>query len=98
MDGKTYPSLEEAESAINAVLHLSTLTNGKLNVRAYENMEKKTGLDLVDLAKGSEDVRIRYADLQSQPRRYNTSPVWSGLMNNGRAYSAFTYNVEKLVP
>ena len=60
--------------------------------------EKKTGLDLVDLGAGSEDVRINYADLQAQPRRYNTSPLWSGLMNDGRAYAAYTYNVEKLVP
>lgn len=97
-EGKTYPSIEEDVMACNAVLHLSTLTNGKLTVRAYENMEKKTGLDLVDLAKGSEDVRIRYTDLQAQPRRYNTSPLWSGLMNDGRAYCAYTYNYDKLVP
>ena len=69
LDGKTYPSIEEDIDAANAVLHLSTLTNGKLTVRAYENMEKKTGLELVDLARGSEDVKLRYADLQAQPRR-----------------------------
>ena len=98
MDGKTYPSIEEDIDAANAVLKLSSLTNGKLTVRAYENMEKKTGLDLVDLAIGSADVNIRYEDLQAQPRRYNTSPLWSGLMDNGRAYAPYTYNVEKLVP
>ena len=98
LDGKIYPSLEEDIDAANAVLHLSSLTNGKLTVRAYENMEKKTGLELVDLGKGSEDVLINFADLQAQPRRYNTSPLWSGLMNGGRAYAAFTYNVERLVP
>jgi nitrate reductase alpha subunit len=61
-------------------------------------MEKKTGLELVDLAKGSEDVKLTYADLQAQPRRYNTSPLWSGIMNDGRAYAAYTYNYDKLVP
>ncbi|MCC6763855.1 MAG: nitrate reductase subunit alpha [Deltaproteobacteria bacterium] len=97
-DGKVLPSLREDESAANAVLHLSTLTNGKLNVRAYENMEKKTSLSLVDLGAGMADFRVTYADLQAQPRRYTTSPLWSGVMTKGRAYSAFTYNVEKLVP
>jgi len=97
-DDKIYPSLSDAVSTANAVLHLSTLTNGKLTVRAYENMEKKTGLKLADLAEGSKDVRIRYADLQAQPQRYNTSPLWSGLMNDGRAYAAYTYNVERMVP
>lgn len=98
VDGKIYPSLKEAVSAANAVLHLSSLTNGELTKRAYDFMEEKSGLVLSDLAEGSKDVRMDFKDLQAQPRRYNTSPVWSGLMNNGRAYSAFTYNVERLVP
>jgi len=98
MDGETYPSIEEDIDAANAVLHLSTLTNGKLTVRAYENMEKKTGVELVDLGKGNEQVLINYKDLQAQPRRYNTSPLWSGLMNDGRAYAPYTYNTERLVP
>jgi nitrate reductase alpha subunit len=97
-NGNTYPSLKEDVWAADAVLHLSSLTNGILDVRAYRNAEKKTGLVLADLAEGSEDVKITYADLQAQPRRYNTSPLWSGLMNDGRAYAPFTYNVERLVP
>ena len=97
-NGKTLPSLEKDQSAANVVLHLSTLTNGKLTHRAYENMEKKTGLKLADLSEGSQDVRISYQDLQAQPRRYNTSPLWSGIMNNGRAYAAYTYNVDKFIP
>ena len=97
-NGKEYPSLKEDEEAANAVLKLSTLTNGKLTYRAYQNMEKKTGLVLADLSEGSQDVSIDYKDLQAQPRRYNTSPLWSGLMNNGRAYAAYTYNVDRLVP
>jgi nitrate reductase alpha subunit len=94
-NNETYPSLREDVSVANLILKLSTLTNGKLTYRAYENMEKKTGLKLVDL---SEDMNVTYQDLQAQPRRYNTSPLWSGLMNNGRAYSAYTYNVDRLVP
>jgi nitrate reductase / nitrite oxidoreductase, alpha subunit len=98
VDGKEYPSLHDDTEAINAVLHLSTLTNGELNYRAFENAEKRTGLALTDLGEGNRDVRITYKDLQAQPRRYNTSPVWSGLMNNGRAYCAYTYNVDRLIP
>ncbi|MFQ5511933.1 MAG: nitrate reductase subunit alpha [Candidatus Krumholzibacteriia bacterium] len=97
-NGNTYPSLKEDVWAADAVLHLSSLTNGVLDVRAYENAEKRTGLALTDLAAGSKDVKMTYADLQAQPRRYNTSPLWSGLMNDGRAYAPFTYNYERLVP
>ena len=60
IDGVVRPSIKEDEAAANAVLHLSSLTNGKLTVRAYENAEKKTGLSLRDLGAGSEDVRIDY--------------------------------------
>jgi nitrate reductase alpha subunit len=95
---KIYPSIKEDHWAANAVMKLSSLTNGELTVRAYETAEKKTGLELVDLAEGDKNVRINYQDIQAQPRRYNTSPLWSGLMNDGRAYAAYTYNVERLVP
>lgn len=98
LDGKTLPSLKEDVWAANTVLYLSSITNGKLAVRAYEDAERRTGLVLKDLAEGSEDLRLTYAELQAQPRRYNNSPVWSGLMNNGRAYAPYTYNVERLVP
>lgn len=96
--GEKLPSVREDVSAANVVLHLSSLTNGKMTRRAYEEAEKRTGLVLADLAEDSSLVKITYADLQAQPRRYNNSPLWSGLMTDGRAYAPFTYNVERLVP
>lgn len=98
LNGKPYPSLKEDRDAANVLLKLSTLTNGKLTLRAYQEAEKKTGLVLTDIGDGYEQVGITYGDLQAQPRRYNSSPLWSGLMQDGRAYSAYTYNVERLVP
>jgi len=80
------------------ILAFAPETNGELAYRGYELMEKKVGLPLKDLAEGHRDARTTYKELQSQPRRLLTSPCWSGLMNDGRAYSAFTYNVERLVP
>jgi nitrate reductase alpha subunit len=97
-DGKKYPSLEEDEHAANIVLKFSTLTNGKLTLRAYRNMSKKTGRDLEHLGAGQENVSFRYADLQAQPHRYNTAPMWSGLMLEGRAYAAYSYNHDELIP
>ena len=97
-DGKTYPSIREDIQAVNAVLKLAPETNGELAYRAYAHVEKRVGLKITDLAEKSRDIRMSYADLQAQPRRLLNSPIWSGLMDNGRAYSAFTYNVEKMVP
>ncbi|MFV0592058.1 MAG: nitrate reductase subunit alpha [Draconibacterium sp.] len=98
INGQAYPSIKEDVEAIDAVLLLSSLTNGKLSERAYEAAEKNTGIDLSRLRPKNNDVSLTYKDLQSQPRRLLNSPIWSGLVENGRAYSAFSYNIECLVP
>ncbi|HMR11628.1 MAG TPA: molybdopterin dinucleotide binding domain-containing protein, partial [Polyangiaceae bacterium] len=61
-------------------------------------MEEKVGLPLADLAEGTRSVRMNFKDLQTQPRRLLNSPMWSGLVENGRTYAPFTYNRERLVP
>ena len=96
--GEVYPSLKDDEEAINAILHLSSVTNGELADRAYKNAEKRTGVSLCDISADFKNVKLDFADLQSKPQRYISSPVWSGIMENGRAYAGFTYNVERLVP
>ncbi len=97
-DGQVYPSISEARDAANVIMHLAPETNGELAYRGYENLEKLTGLKLTDLAEDTRGVRTTFLELQTQPRRLLTSPVWSGLINEGRTYSAFTVNVERLVP
>ena len=97
-NGQKYPSLKRAEEAADMVLLFAPETNGELAYRAYKHVEKSVGLPLADLAAESRDVRLSYKDLQSQPRRLLNSPIWSGLMDDGRAYAPFTYNYEKLVP
>ena len=97
-DGRTYPSIEDDVEVCNAILRLASVTNGELAYRSYKNMEEKVGLPLADLAEKNRAVRVTYKDLQAQPRRFVNSPMWSGLLSDGRAYSPFTYNVERLVP
>lgn len=98
VNGKMYPSLKDDEEAVNAILHLSSLTNGVLANRAYQNAEKRTGLKLTDLSEGNKNVKLNFDDLKAQPRRYINSPIWSGTMGEGKAYAGFTYNIEKSVP
>ncbi|MCB9061436.1 MAG: nitrate reductase subunit alpha [Halobacteriovoraceae bacterium] len=97
-DGNTYPSLYEDIEVCNTILHLASVTNGELAYRAYKNMEKKTGLKLADLAEKNRSIRMNFKDIQAAPKRLHSSPVWSGLMEGNRTYSAFTYNVERMVP
>lgn len=98
VDGQRLLSLAEDEQVCEAILRFATVTNGELAHRSYQNMEKKVGLPLTHLSERYRGQRTSYKDLQSQPRRFINSPMWSGLVTDGRAYSAFTYNVECLVP
>ncbi len=97
-NGETYPSIETDIDACNAVLRLASVSNGELAYRSYKNMEEKVGLPLAHLAEKSRSVRMTYEDLQTRPHRYLSSPMWSGLIEYGRAYSPFTYTHDALVP
>ena len=55
-------------------------------------------MPLADLAEVAEETRINFQDTQVQPRRVITSPEWSGIDEEGRAYAAFTINVEREKP
>jgi nitrate reductase alpha subunit len=95
---ETYPSIKEDTEAINAVLLLSSVTSGVLSGRAFTDAERNTGVNLREIKPVNNDISINFNDLQAQPRRLLNSPLWSGLMTNGRAYSAFTLNIEHLIP
>ncbi len=97
-DGKKYPSLSNDVQVCDAILHLATVTNGELAYRSYKNMEETVGLPLAILAEKNRGVRVNYKELQAMPMRLINSPMWSGLTENGRAYSPFTYNKEMFVP
>lgn len=96
--GKKYPSLDDVVHAINIVMRLAPETNGEAAYKAFEAHEKVVGLPLKDMGEGDRAVTMTYEDIQAQPRRLLTSPCWSGIMNNGRAYSAFCMSVDRLVP
>ncbi|MDL1951975.1 nitrate reductase subunit alpha, partial [Acidobacteria bacterium ACD] len=98
VDGERLPSIREAEQAADVVLHLAPETNGEVAWDGYRYLERRTGLPLADLAEGARSHRVTYKDLQSQPRRILNSPCWSGLVTDGRSYSAFTTQVDRLVP
>jgi len=97
-NGGTYLSLKNDADVCNIILEFASVTNGELAYRSYQNMEKKVGLPLVHLVEKYRSVRATYKGIQAQPQRFINSPMWSGLIEEGRAYSPFTYNVEALVP
>ena len=97
-DGHTYLSLADDEHACNIILEFASVTNGELAYRSYRKMEERVGRPLAHLVQDSRSTRVDYKTLQARPVRLINSPMWSGLLTGGRAYSPFTYNVEHLVP
>ena len=97
-NGATYPSLVEPVQAANVVLHFAPESNGEVAYRGFLERERQTGRTLADLAAPYRGVRYDFAALAQQPRRILTSPCWSGIVNDGRAYTGYAQNVERLVP
>ncbi|MFO1444799.1 nitrate reductase subunit alpha [Bacillus sp. Bva_UNVM-123] len=96
--GEGCPSLDTAKNACEAVLTLSSTSNGRMAVKAWEALEKKTDLKLTDLAAEREEECFTFAQITSQPKTVITSPAFSGSEKGGRRYSPFTTNVERLIP
>lgn len=95
-DGR--PSLATDVHACEAILALSGTTNGRVATAGFRDVEKRTGVRLVDLAAEHEGKQITFADTQSRPVPVITSPEWSGSEHGGRRYSPFTINTERLKP
>lgn len=91
------PDISSAKNACEAILMFSSTSNGKVAVKAWETLEKQTDLELKDLATGRKQELFTFENITAQPKTVLTSPVFSG-DNNGRRYSPFTTNVERLIP
>ncbi|MGH8294084.1 MAG: nitrate reductase subunit alpha [Steroidobacteraceae bacterium] len=96
--GKGRPSLDTDIDACETILMLDPVSNGEVAVRAWEELSEFTGLSHKHLAAGSEHDKLRFRDLQAQPRRVITAPTWSGLMSDEVSYSGFYLNVHENIP
>ncbi len=97
-DGHRYPSLVDPVEAANAVLYFAPETNGEVAWRGFKVREREVGLPLADLGEANRGTRYDFLGLTQQPRRILTSPCWSGITNDGRPYTGFAMNIERLIP
>ncbi|WML44921.1 nitrate reductase subunit alpha [Neobacillus sp. PS3-40] len=95
---KDHPSILTGRDAAEAILSLSSSTNGSLAMKGWDVLEKKTGQKLKDLAEERAEEHLSFNDITAQPRQVISTPVFSGTETGGRRYSPFTTNVERLVP
>ena len=84
--------------AAEVILQLAPETNGHVAVKAWEALSKITGRDHTHLALYREDEKIRFRDVQAQPRKIISSPTWSGIESETVSYNAGYTNVHELIP
>lgn len=84
--------------ACEVILQLAPETNGHVAVKAWDALGKQTGIDHKHLALHREDEKIRFRDVQAQPRKIISSPTWSGLESEKVSYNAGYTNVHELIP
>ncbi len=92
------PKIETDIDACEVVLQLAPETNGHVAVKAWEALGKITGRDHTHLALHHEDEKIRFRDIQAQPRKIISSPTWSGLESEKVSYNAGYTNVHEYIP
>ncbi|MGZ8265571.1 MAG: nitrate reductase subunit alpha, partial [Burkholderiales bacterium] len=95
---KGLPRIESDIDAAEVILSLAPETNGHVAVKAWDALSQITGLDHKHLALPREDDKIRYRDVQAQPRKIISSPTWSGLESEHVSYNAGYTNVHELIP
>ncbi|SFM98229.1 respiratory nitrate reductase alpha subunit apoprotein [Izhakiella capsodis] len=91
-------AIETAIDAAETILSLAPETNGQVAVRAWQALGEITGRDHRHLALNKEDEKIRFRDIQAQPRKIISSPTWSGLEDEHVSYNAGYTNVHELIP
>jgi nitrate reductase alpha subunit len=92
------PKIETDIDACEVILSLAPETNGEVAVKAWEALSEFTGREHAHLALTREDEKIRYRDVQAQPRKIISSPTWSGIESEKISYNAGWTNVHELIP
>ena len=95
-DGR--PKIETDIDATEVILMLAPETNGEVAVKAWDALSKATGREHAHLARAKEDEKIRFRDIQAQPRKIISSPTWSGIESEKVCYTAGWTNVHELIP
>ncbi len=94
----TRARIETDIQAAEFILALAPETNGEVAVKAWQSLSKATGRNHDHLAIPREDDKLRFRDLQAQPRKIISSPIWSGLESEQVSYNAGYTNVHELIP
>ena len=93
--------LAKINTAINAaeiILLMAPETNGQVAVKSWQALENITGLSHTHLADDRMAEKIRFRDIQAQPKKIISSPIWSGIESEHVSYNAGYTNVTEFIP
>ncbi len=90
--------IETDIDACEVIMTLAPETNGHVAVRSWQSLGRTTGRDHAHLATSRQDDHIQYRDIQAQPRKIISSPIWSGIESEEVSYNAGYTNVHELIP
>lgn len=92
------PNIKSAIDACEVILFLAPETNGEVALKSWKSLGNCTGLDHTHLALDRSAEKIRFRDIQAQPRKIITSPIWSGIESEHVSYNSGYTNVNEFIP
>lgn len=92
------PKLDKDVKVAEAIMFISSATNGPLAKKAWEAAEAEHGVDLLDIGIGRSEEKFTFKNITAQPKETVPTPIFTSSKHNGDRYSPFTLNVERLVP
>lgn len=96
--GKGLPLLDEDRKVCEAILRLSTASNGKLAYRAWKGKEKKTGEKLADIGQGHSENVMSFESITAQPQEAYPTPTGTSSKHDGDRYTPFSLMTERKIP
>jgi len=95
---KGMPSLSEDIHVCDSILQMAPETNGEVAHKSWHAQSRKTGIDHSHLYAGRHEEKIRFRDIQVQPRKIITAPTWSGIESENVSYNAGYTNIHEHIP
>lgn len=95
---KGCPRLDQDRKVVDAILHLSSTSNGHVARKAWADAEAKTGRRLADISAGRSEDLMTFKSITVQPAETIPTPIFSSDKRDGERYSPFTTNIDRLVP
>ncbi|MQS89961.1 nitrate reductase subunit alpha [Companilactobacillus mishanensis] len=95
---KGCPKLDQDMNVAEAILHLSSASNGHVSQKAWKNAEEITGEKLADISAGQAEKQMTFRSITAQPSESIPTPIFSSAKHDGDRYSPFSVNIERNVP